>query len=321
MEIGRLVAKRLAQLVPVLLGVTFLTFLILNLLPGNVAVAILGNNATPSSIAALDRQLHLDEPILNRYGSWVWQALHGNFGQSLVTHQSVVYTIRQRVPVSLEILILGLLIALMLAVPVAVLAARFQNSVVDRLIGLWAFSGLSIPPFLLGLVLILVAAVDLRWVPATGFIPLSAGLGQNLRTAILPALTLSFGGFAVYLRLLRSEMVSQLGSEDYVVTARAKGASDRRILLHHVLRNSLFGLITAVGVDFGRLLGGAVIVETVFALPGVGQLLITSIYQRDAPVVQGVVVLIAVVVVSVNLVVDVLYSVIDPRVRHGALGS
>lgn len=321
MGVGRLIARRLAQMVPVLLGVTFLTFLILNLLPGNVAVAILGSNATPASIASLDHQLHLDRPILSRYGSWLWQALHGNLGSSLLTHQSVVYTIRQRVPVSLEILILGLVIALLLAIPFAVLAARFRNRLVDRLIGMWAFSGLSIPPFLLGLVLILIAAVDLRWVPATGFVPLSAGLASNLRTAILPAITLSFGGFAVYLRLLRSEMVEQLNDEDYVLTARAKGASENRILLRHVLRNSMFGLITAVGVDFGRLLGGAVIVETVFALPGVGQLLITSIYQRDAPVVQGVVVLIALVVVVVNLVVDVLYSVIDPRVRHGALHS
>lgn len=321
MSITRLIGRRVAQLVPVLVGVSFLTFLLLNLLPGNVAVAILGDNATPDSIALLKRQLHLDQPLLSRYGTWLWQALHGNLGNSLATQQSVVSTIWQRVPVSLEVLVVALAIALGLAVPVGALAARYRDRIPDRVVGLWAFCGLSVPPFLLGLLLILVFAVRLRWFPATGFVHLSAGVGSSLRSAVLPAATLGFGAFAVYVRLLRSEMIGQLDGEDYVVTARAKGASERRILIRHVLRNSAFGLITAVGVDVGRLLGGAVVVETVFALPGVGQLLITSIYQRDVTVVQGVVVLIAIAVVMANLVVDILYSVLDPRVRYGTLTS
>lgn len=304
-----------------LLGVSFLTFLLLNLLPGNVAVAILGDNATPDSIASLKHQLHLDQPLLSRYWTWLGQALHGNLGRSLATHQSVVSTVWQRVPVSFEILVVALVIALGLAVPVGALAARYRDRFADRAVGLWAFCGLSMPPFLLGLLLILVFAVRLRWFPATGFVHLSGGVAASLRSAILPSATLGFGAFAVYVRLLRAEMIGQLDGEDYVVTARAKGASERRILVRHVLRNSAFGLITAVGVDVGRLLGGAVVVETVFALPGVGQLLITSIYQRDVTVVQGVVVLIAVAVVVANLIVDVLYSVLDPRVRYGALSS
>lgn len=316
---GRLVARRVVQLVPVVVGVSFLTFLLLNLLPGNVAVAILGNNATPQSVATLSHQLHLDQPLLVRYWHWAWAALHGNLGNSLTTHQSVVSTVWQRVPVSLEVLVLSLLIALALAVPVGAVAARYRERVPDRLLGMWSFCGLSIPPFLLALVLILVFAVKLHWLPATGFTHLSDGVVPSLKTAILPAATLAFGAFAVYARLLRSEMVRELDTEDYVMTARAKGASERRVLVRHVLRNSSFGLITAVGVDFGRLLGGAVVVETVFALPGVGQLLISSIYQRDVTVVQGVVLLISVVVVLANLAVDVLYSVLDPRIRHGAL--
>lgn len=314
----RLLGNRLAQLVPVLIGVSFLTTLLLGLLPGNAAVAILGQNATPGQVASLSRQLGLDQSVFVRYWDWLEKAVQGNLGTSLTTQQRVSTLIAQRVPVSAEEVFLAILIALVLAVPVAILAARMRGRWVDRGVSAWSYAGVSVAPFLLALVLIYVLAVKARVLPATGYAPLSSGLGANLRTMLLPALTLSFGAFGLYTRLLRGEFSTQLWGEEYVSAARARGVSERGVLYRHVLRNSVFSLVTAVGLDIGRLISGAVIIETIFALPGLGQLLITSIDQRDIPVVQGVVIVVAVVVVAANLLVDLLYAWLDPRIRHGA---
>jgi peptide/nickel transport system permease protein len=315
--LGRVVGKRLLQSIPVLGGVTLITFMILNVLPGNAALAILGQQATAQSQAALEQQLGLNQPLVERYFTWLGHVLQGQLGNSLITRQSVLTELNQRVPVTLELLILGMLIALVVAIPIAVLAAGRPGGIVDRLSAITAMAALSIPTLILGLVFILLLAVKFKIFPATGFIPLSQGLGQNLRSMFLPALTISGVLFATYTRLLRADMAEQIATEDYVTVARAKGISKGLILTRHVLRNSLFGLITVVGVNFGTLLGGTVIVESVFALPGIGQLLVLSINSRDANTVQGIVLLLAVAVVLVNLLTDVLYALLDPRVHYG----
>lgn len=316
----RLLGRRLLQLIPVVLGVSILTFLLLNLLPGNAAIAALGDGATPEAIAALSKQLGLDDPIWLRYWHWLLGALQGDLGKSLNSGQSVSFLIIQRVPVSIELMVLAQIIALAVALPVALLAARRRGKAVDKVFGLTAFAGLATPPFLTGMILILLVAIPFG-LPATGWVPLTQDLLLNLRSAILPALSLAFALYAVYTRVLRADLVTQLTQEDYVTTARAKGLASGVIIRRHVLRNSAFPLITVVGLNMGTLIGGAVIVETLFAVPGLGQLMINAIYQRDVNVVQGAVVFIAVAFVLINFLVDILYAALDPRIRHGRVAA
>ena len=308
------ILRRIVQLVPVLLGVTVLAFLLVNLLPGNMAVAILGPDASAAAIAHLTQQLGLDQPLWLRYLHWLGAALTGNLGWSAVQAQPVAPAILQRFPVTVEIILLGQLIGVVLAVPSAVAVALRPNGWADRILGLVSYSAIATPRFLLGLLLILALAVYWRAFPSTGFQPLSAGLIGNLRSVALPALTVSALEYAVYFRILRSEMLRNLAA-DHVLAARAKGLSRLQAVLRHVLRNSLLVLVTIIGLGFGPLVSGAVIVESLFSLPGLGDLLVTSIYQRDAVMVQGVVVIVATTVVLVNLAVDIVHLVLDPRLR------
>ncbi len=311
----RTVTRRLLHAIPVLLGVSVLTFMLLNLLPGNAALAILGPGASPKQIQIVDRQDGLTQPLWDRYWHWLTQALQGNLGSSLLSHESVASLIGHAVPVTLEVILVAQVVALIFAVIFALFAVVIRNPWVDRLLSLVSFGGISAPPFLFGILLILIVSVDLNWLPATGWIPLTQSFTGNLRTVILPAATLGVGEFALHTRILRGDMLEQM-REDYVITARAKGLPRRRIVFVHVLRNSLFVLITVVGVNIGKLISGAVIVEVLFALPGVGNLLINSITQRDVTVVQGIVVFVAVAFVVINLGVDLLYSALDPRIRR-----
>ncbi len=308
--------RRVGQAIPVLVGVSILTFLLLNLLPGNAAVAALGPGATPQALHALERQLGLDHSLWQRYWDWLSQAVQGNLGRSLISDQSVSSLIAQAVPVTLEVILVAQIVALVIAVPTALVAVAGRNRLADRLLGVVAFGGISVPPFFLGIVLILLFSVHFHLLPATGWVPLTQSLSGNVRSVILPAASLGIGEWAFHSRILRGDMLEQL-REDYVLTARAKGARRWRVLVLHVLRNSVFVLITVVGLNIGTLIGGAVVVEILFALPGVGNLLITSIGNKDTTVVQGVVIFIAVAFVAINLAVDVVYSLIDPRVRHG----
>lgn len=315
----RYVVRRLLQVVPVLIGVSFLTFLFLNLLPGDVATALLGDQATPETVAAVRSEYGLDRPFLVRYGDWAADAVRGDLGQSFRTRLDVTDTIWQKLPVSLEILVLAQIIALGVAVPLATFAAYKRDTLADRAAGVGALTGLSMPNFLLAIILIFIFAVKLGWLPAVGWAPLRDGLTENLKFALLPALTLAFSEVAIYFRLLRSEMIENF-QEEYVTTAYAKGLRVRRIVVRHVLRNSLFTLITVIGINIGTLLGGAVITETVFAVPGLGRLLIDSIGQRDLFMVQGVVLVIVVAYVVLGLVVDLVYALLDPRIRHVGTG-
>lgn len=313
---ARMIGLRLGVAVPVLWGVTFLSFVVMNLLPGDAAQELLGMGATPSQVRALEIKLHLNEPFWVRYGQWLAEAVRGQLGSSLQSEEPVTSVIAQRLPVTLEIVVLAFVISLVIAVVTGTLAARRPNGVFDRISMLLSMLSLSVAPYVLALILVLVFAVHLDWFPAIGWTPLTQSLAGNLRSAALPAFTLGLALAGFYTRLLRADMVDQVSGEEYVLVARAKGATEARVLARHVLPNSVFPLITVVGLNFARLIEGTVIIETIFGIPGIGQELVQAIQVRDVTVVQGVVVIMAIVVVISNLVTDLLYSVLDPRIRH-----
>lgn len=310
-------ARRGGHVAVVVLLLAVGTFLMLELLPGNLADSLIGENSTPEEVARIEADLGLDRPVVERFGLWAWNALHGDLGRSPLTGEHVAHSIATRLPVSIELMVLAQVLALLMALPLGVVAGYREGSRLDSAISSAAFGTLSVPHFVLGIVLILVFAIWLGWFPATGFRPLSDGLGANLASMFLPALTLALVEAPVYLRLLRSDIATTL-REEFVTVARAKGLSDFQVLARHALRPSSFSLITVMGINVGHLIGGAVIIETLFALPGVGRLLIESITRRDYLTLQGVVLFIGVSFVVVNLLVDALYAVLDPRI--GARG-
>lgn len=301
-------------LLVILLAATALTFIITNVLPGDAAVAILGDSATPADIASLRTELGLDRNVVVRYVDWLGHALHGDLGKSYRTREHISTMIGDRLPVTLELIVLTQLIALGFAVPAGILAAYRSRTKVDSALATVSIGLLSTPAFVKGILLIYLMSVLLGWFPASGFKSLSDGLGANLHSLALPAMTLALAEFPVYMRLLRADMISTL-QQDYILVARAKGLSVREILLGHALRPSSLSLVTVVGINLGRLVGGAVVIETLFALPGIGQLLVNAVYQHDQFVIQGVVLVIATGFVLINLLVDLMYVVIDPRVR------
>jgi peptide/nickel transport system permease protein len=310
------VARRLLYLVPVLLAVTLLTFLIASLLPGDLAYVILGDQATPEKVAALRHDMGLDQPIWWRYLSWLGNVLQGDFGRSFRTGQTVLQAVAERLPVSLELMILAQLGALTIGIPLAIACAVRSGSAFDRFMTGGAFSMLSVPAFLSAILLIYLFAVELRWLPATGYVPFHEDPIGNLRCFLLPSLTLALGEWPVLMRVLRSDMIATL-QEDYIAMARAKGLKPSRILLVHALKPSSLTLVTVTGINIGRLIGGTVIVESIFALPGIGRLLLSAIFTRDLIILQGVVLIVAVGYVLINFIVDLLYAVLDPRIRHG----
>ena len=301
-------------LLVILLAATALTFIITNVLPGDAAVAILGDNATPADIASLRTELGLDRNVVVRYVDWLSHALRGDLGKSYRTRENIATMIGDRLPVTLELILLTQLIALAFAVPAGILAAYRSRTKVDSALATVSIGLLSMPAFVKGILLIYLMSVLLGWFPASGFKSLSDGLGANLHSLALPAMTLALAEFPVYMRLLRADMISTL-QQDYILVARAKGLSVRVILLGHALRPSSLSLVTVVGINLGRLVGGAVIIETLFALPGIGQMLVNAVYQHDQFVIQGVVLVIATGFVLINLLVDLMYALIDPRVR------
>ena len=310
------VRGRVLHLVPVLFVITLFSFLLTSLLPGDVAVVMAGPNATPQSVAALRSELQLDQPLPVRYVDWLGRALRGDLGSSPRSHVTVLQSIQDRLPISLELLVLAELIGLVIAIPAGIASAYRAGGLLDHAASGAAFGILAVPGFVVAIVLIYLFAVQLDLVPATGYTPLLTDPLANLRSFFLPALTIGLGEAAAYTRLLRSDMIATL-QEDYIAMARAKGLPTWHILTRHALKPSSFTLLTVLGINIGRLMGGALIVETIFALPGVGRLLVESIYARDLVVVQGVVAFVAVAFVLVNFAVDLLYAVLDPRIRHG----
>jgi peptide/nickel transport system permease protein len=310
------VARRLVYLLPVLVAVSLLTFLIASLLPGDLAYVILGDQATPEKVAALRHDMGLDHPIWWRYISWLGHVIEGDFGRSFRTGQTVLQAVAERLPVSFELMLLAELGALVIGIPLAIACAVRSGGAFDRFMTGTAFGMLSVPAFLSAILLIYLFAVELRWLPATGYVPFAEDPIGNLRCFVLPSLTLALGEWPVLMRVLRSDMITTL-QEDYIAMARAKGLKPWRILLVHALKPSSLTLVTVTGINIGRLIGGTVIVESIFALPGIGRLLIGAIYTRDLVILQGVVLVVACGYVLMNFIVDMLYAVLDPRIRHG----
>ena len=310
--------RRLPMMVATLLVVSFLTFLLTSLLKGDPAVVILGPEGAkdPAAVAAVREDLHLDDPLPVRYVNWLGDAVTGDLGRSYRTGQEVTDAISERLPVTVEVGGLAIVLALATAIPLGTLSAFRAGGLADRIITGTSFGLLAVPSFMMAILLIWILAETLGWLPATGWVRLTDDPIENLRTAIMPALALAIGEFAVYTRLLRADMITTL-QQDSITMARAKGIPTRRILFRHALRPSSFSLMTVVGLQVGAIIGGAVIVETLFALPGVGRLLVDSILQRDLIMVQGVALVIAISFVVINFIVDLLYTALDPRIRHG----
>jgi peptide/nickel transport system permease protein len=309
-------ARRLLYLVPVLIAVSLLTFLIASLLPGDLAYVILGDQATPEKVEALRQDMGLDQPVWWRYLGWLGHVLEGDFGRSFRTGQTVLQAVAERVPISFELMLLAEIGALAIGIPLAIACAVKSGSAFDRFMTGSAFGMLSVPAFLSAILLIYLFAVQLHWLPATGYVPFSEDPVGNLRCFVLPALTLALGEWPVLMRVLRSDMIATL-QEDFIAMARAKGLKPSRILLVHALKPSSLTLVTVTGINIGRLIGGTVIVEQIFALPGIGRLLIGAITTRDLVILQGVVLVVAFGYVLMNFIVDMLYAVLDPRIRHG----
>lgn len=307
---GGYVQQRLVRAVPVLFGVMTLVFFMVHMLPGDPAEEIASRGPggmTPEAIEAIRIRLGLDEPLYLQYWDFVKNVAQGDLGRSIFTNREVSAMIRSQIGATVNLTAAGILVALLIGVPLGIIAAIRQNSWVDSVSMTVALLGVAMPSFWLGLLLIWLFAVRLNWVPVIG--------GAGLRGLILPAFTLGFGAAAIIARLVRSSMLEVLRQE-YMVTARAKGLRTRGVVLRHGLKNALIPVVTIVGLQIGNLLGGAVVIETVFARQGIGRLAIDAILAKDFPVIQGVVLFAAVVYVSVNLFVDLLYSVIDPRIRY-----
>ena len=304
----RYVTRRVALVVPVIYGLVTLVFFLMHLLPGDaVSVMMTSFAASAEQQHELRHQLGLDQPLLVQYMHYVWRALHGDFGRSMFSQRLVTDQILHQLPATLELALASMVIGIPIGILIGVYAAVRENSWTDR--GSMALSlfGVSMPSFWLGLVMIYVFAVHLGWLPAAG--------SGSLKQLILPAITLSAYPIAVLARLVRTSMLEVLRQE-YVMSARAKGLHERRVIFRHALRNALIPVITVVGMQFAFALGGAVIIETVFARQGIGQLAVSGIQQRDMPLVEGVVIFVGVVVVLANLLVDLAYALVDPRIRY-----
>jgi peptide/nickel transport system permease protein len=313
----RAAGRRILIAIPVLWGVTLLTFLVENALPGDAAEALLGANATKAQLQAERIKLHLNQPILVRYWDWLWGALHGNLGNSLYGGQPVGPTLAQRIPVTIDLVIYALVLTLVISIPLALVCARWPGSILDRVIMAFCMAGLSIAPIVLALLLTQVFSGYLHnLLPA-----LANGSGNDLRDLTMPALTLGLPLAAFYIRFLRADLIDQMQSQDYTVTALAKGLSRWRVLTRHALRNSFIGLLTVIGLNLATLIGVTVIAESIFGLAGVGNELLQAIQHRDIPLLEGIVLIFASFVVIVNLITDLLYGVLDPRIRHGRSSS
>lgn len=312
----RYILQRLIFMLPVALLVSFMTFMLIHLVPGDPARVLLGEEATPQTVAALQQRLGLDQPIPQQFALWLWQALHGDLGDSIQFQQPVLQAIAQRLPVTLELGIAALLYALVLAIPLGIYSATRRNTWIDWLVNISSLLGTAIPGFVLALLLIFLFAVALRLFPPGGYTPFTDDPLANLRDLVLPMIALGTGTIALNLRQIRASMIEAL-EQDYVRTARAKGLSEPRVHYIHALRNAAIPLLTIVGLQIGSILGGAFVIESIFLWPGVGKLAVDSIFSKDYPVVQGVVLLVALSYMLTNLLVDISYVVLDPRIRLG----
>ncbi|HEY9725234.1 MAG TPA: ABC transporter permease [Chroococcales cyanobacterium] len=334
---GRYIAKRLVNLIPVLLGITLLVFAFLHLIPGDPAVTMLGDRATPAQVAALRERLGLNQPLPLQYLTFLWNLVRLDFGTSIISGVPIAQEIRVRWPATFELSLAAMSIASIVGIPAGVLAAVRKNTAVDNLTMSGSLLGVSMPVYWLGLLLIYLFAVNMSWLPPSGRLSIDAGfsfkpitgfyvldallqldfkaLKDVLAHLILPAVTLGTIPLAIVARITRSAMLEVL-SQDYIRTARAKGLLERWVIFKHALKNALLPVVTIVGLQFGTLLGGAILTETIFSWPGIGSWIYDGILNRDYPVVQGGVVFVAVAFVLINLLVDLSYAFLDPRIQY-----
>ncbi|MBD1807200.1 ABC transporter permease [Microcoleus sp. FACHB-SPT15] len=334
---GRYIAKRLLNLLPVILGITLLVFAFLHLIPGDPALTMLGDRATPQQVEALRERMGLNQPLPLQYFKFLWDLIRLDFGTSIITGVPIAEEIRIRWPATFELSVAAMLVASILGIPAGVLAAVRKNSFVDNLTMSGSLLGVSLPVYWLGLLLIYLFAVNLNWLPPSGRLSIDAGfsfkpitgfyvldallrfdfkaLQDVLKHLILPALTLGTIPLAILARITRSAMLEVL-SQDYIRTARAKGLLERWVIFKHALKNALLPVVTIIGLQFGTLLGGAILTETIFSWPGIGSWIYEGILNRDYPVVQGGVVFVAVAFVLINLIVDLSYALLDPRIQY-----
>jgi peptide/nickel transport system permease protein len=307
----------LLLLIPVLVIVGVIVFALMHFIPGDPASAMLGRDATEEQKEALRARLGLDEPLPVQFVTWFWNALRLDFGESLFEHKPVTEALRDRLQPTGLLTLYALTLSIVIAIPAGVIAAVRANSLLDRLLMVIAISGVAIPGFFFGILLILLFAVVLGWLPSGGYTGLDEDPGEHFRYMALPTLALGFSAAGLLARLVRSTMLDVL-NEEYVRTAFAKGLRERYVVLRHALRNAMIPILTVIGISLAGLLGGAIVIETVFNIPGMGRLLADSVVRRDYPLVQGAVLLIAALEVLIMLLVDLLYAYADPRVRYGA---
>ncbi len=310
----RLIARRMLATLPVLLLVTMGVFLLIHLVPGDPVEVMLGESQDPVAKEALRHELGFDQPLYIQYANWLVQLAHGDLGRSVRTHQTVMENVTQRLRPTLELAVYAMLISALIAVPLGILAATHRDSALDLFGTGFALLGICLPNFVLALLLIFVFGVLLHWLPISSYTDPFDNPVAGIKSLTLPALTLGLALAAVIARTLRASLLETL-SEDYVRTARAKGLDAARVIRGHALKNALIPVVTVLGLQFGTLIGGAVITEYVFALPGVGRLVVDAVFARDYPLVQGVVLLICLGFIVSNLVVDILYGWLDPRIR------
>jgi len=306
--------RRLLLTIPVLVLVTLMVFSLIHLVPGDVATVILGEEATPQAKAQLDHQLGLDQPLPAQYVNWIGRVARGDLGNSLIDQTPVTEAIGQRLPVTAELAIASFIVALLIAIPAGIFAATFRGRLPDYVSTMFAFVGMSVPSFWLGIMAIIFFAVRLRWLPSSGFPPLRDDPLGNLQAVLLPAVVTGFREAAVLMRMLRSSLLEVM-SMDFIRTARSKGLRKWTVIMRHAVRNALIPVATSSGLAIAGLLGGLVLTETVFNIPGFGRLIVTAIFQRDFVTVQGAVLVSALLVIGVNVIVDLTYAILDPRIR------
>ncbi len=308
-------ARRVLATIPVMLVVALFVFSLLYIAPGDPAAIIAGDQATPADVERIRESLGLDRPYLVRFGDWLWHILHGDLGTSIFTNLPVTHMIAQRIEPTLSLMVLTIVFSIVIAVPLGVLAAWKHGTWIDRVVMVICVLGFSVPVFVFGYLLAFVFALTLDWLPVQGFTPISDGVWPFLQGLVLPTVALGLIYVALLARITRATMLDVL-SQDYVRTARAKGVGQRAMLFVHALKNAAVPIVTVIGNGVALLIGGAVVTESVFAIPGLGRLTVDAILRRDYPVIQGVVLLFSVTYVLVNLAVDLLYTVFDPRIRY-----
>jgi peptide/nickel transport system permease protein len=307
--------RRIASTIPVMGIVALFIFSLLYIAPGDPAAIIAGDQATPADVERIRAGLGLDRPFLVRFGEWFWHVLNGDLGTSIFTNLPVTKMIAQRIEPTVSLMVLTLILSIGIAVPMGVIAAWKQGSWIDRLIMIFAVFGFSIPVFVVGYLLAYVFALQLEWVPVQGYTPIAQGIGPWFANLILPSIALGGVYIALIARITRATMLEVL-SQDYIRTAKAKGVGSRTVLFLHALKNAAVPIVTVIGIGVALLIGGSVVTESVFAIPGLGRLVVDAILRRDYPVIQGVILMFSFVYVLVNLCVDLLYTVFDPRIRY-----